>query len=342
MTIKQEIRCHIIFWLLFIGLDQLLSGIIERKENDVFWSLLETFAFTTLNIVIFYLNYLWICPKTIPLKRWFLFIGGQLMLAVSFPVLRYVGEEVLIYHFTGIHNYSDDSLNIVYYFYDNSFYVFRIILISIGFYCVKFFWETSNKVSELQLEKKQAELQALKNQLSPHFLFNVLNSFYSDLFDTHPAVGGDILKLSEMLRYITYENEKDLVLVKGEIIFIEHYIDLFKRRFDGNIAVIFTYPENIGTEKIPSLLLIHFVENAFKHGILNDWDKPVTIDFNSKGDRLIFSVSNNFIISPHYEEPGIGSRNIEQRLQLMYAKNHSLETKKDDNLYSVTLNIPKL
>ena len=201
-------------------------------------------------------------------------------------------------------------------------------------------WNTTKKVADLQLEKKQAELQTLKNQLSPHFLFNILNSFYSDLFDTQPKVANDILKLSEMLRYITYENENDMVLLKNEIEFLQHYIDLFKRRFDDNVAVVFNYPENVGNTKIPSLLLIHFVENAFKHGILNDENTPVIINFEIADNRILFSVSNRYTNNEHYDEPGIGHKNIGLRLELMYAKNYTLNILEEQNMYRVTLNIP--
>ena len=340
MTKKQEIRYHIIFWILFIGVEQLMETLLSGKQSGTYWSALETLAFSLLNITIFYINYLWINPKTIPHKKWLLFALGQFMLVLLFPAIRYLLEEVIIYHITGVHNYSDDSRNPVYYVYDNSYYAFRIIMVSLVFYSIKYSWNNSRQVNILELEKKQAELQGLKNQLSPHFLFNTLNSFYADLYDTQPKVAADILKLSEMLRYITYENENDTVLLKDEVEFLQHYIDLFKRRFDDNIAVQFTYPDDAAMYKIPSLLLIHFVENAFKHGVLDQQNKPVLIDLKVKDNRLIFDVSNNFEISEHYDAPGIGHKNIRQRLLLMYPENHELIIRENLNTYSVTLNIP--
>lgn len=342
MTKKRELLYHIVFWVLFIAMDQLLEIITRKSENNSFWYSLLSFSFILIHIVVFYLNYSFICPKTIPKKRWVIFALGQFSILFLFPGLRYIMEEVIMYHITGFHNYSDGSRNFIYYVYDNSYFAFRIILLSVVFYLIKYSWSTNSQVAQLQLEKKQAELQVLKNQLSPHFLFNTLNSFYADLYDTQPQVANDILKLSEMLRYITYDNENDRVLLQDEIEFLQNYIDLLKRRFDDTISVTFTHPDNNGAFKIPSLLLIHFVENAFKHGVLHDENRPVSIKLTAENNRLIFIVTNSFEYSEHYDEPGIGLKNIRQRLALLYPNDHELEIIEQANTYFITLNIPLL
>jgi hypothetical protein len=328
------------FWLLFVGLDQLLKSITIEKEFDSAWVIMQEIGFIALELFIFYINYLWICPATIPKKKWRLFIAGQFGLIVLFPSIRFLLEEVLLYNITGYHNYDLRDLSAVYYLYDNSYFVIRILLFSIVGYFLKFLWNTSAQVNQLTLEKKQAELQALKNQLSPHFLFNSLNGFYSDLYDTQPEVAADILKLSEMLRYVTYESENDRVLLKDETIFLQNYIDLFKRRFDGKVAVAFTHPEDFAQHKVPSLLLIHFVENALKHGITDDYEYPVTIDLKIKNAKLIFTVYNKYRVSKSYDEQGIGNKNISQRLNIMYPENHKLDIEQDEQYYKITLTIP--
>lgn len=340
MTSKKEILYHITFWILFIALDQLLEIITRKDENTFLWSSLQSLAFTLLHIGIFYLNYLLICPKTVPDKKWMLFTAGQFSIIFLFPGLRYILEEIILYKITGFHNYSDNSRNIIYYVYDNSYYSFRIILLSVVFYLIKYSWNTNRQVTQLQLEKKQAELQVLKNQLSPHFLFNTLNSFYADLYDSQPKVANNILKLSEMLRYITYDNEEDMVSLKDEIEFLKNYIDLLKRRFDDTLFISFVYSENYVTFKIPSLLLIHFVENAFKHGILHDKNRPVSIKLSTENNRLAFMVTNSFEFNEHYDEPGIGLKNIRQRLALLFPNDHKLEIHDTENTYIITLNIP--
>lgn len=340
MTRRQEILIHLGFWILFLGMNILFETLNNNKTLPFLWSLLQETGFSLLQISIFYINYLWICPKTIPDKKWFLLILGQIFLLFLFPVLRHIIEEVIIFEITGNHNYNDGSRMSTFYFYDNSYYAIRVILLSMVFYFVKMIWNTNKKISELQLGKKQAELQNLKNQLSPHFLFNTLNSFYSDMMDTQPKIAEDVLKLSDMLRYVTYENEQDKVFLKDEIQFIQNYIDLFSRRFDNQLAIEFQVSENESMAKIPSLLLIHFVENALKHGIANDTDKPVRIDLKTEEKRLLFSVANYFRPSENYDETGIGYKNIRQRLELLFPKNHTLEVQKTNDFYKVELNIP--
>lgn len=340
MRTKREILYHVIFWLLFVGLDQLLKSITIEKEFDSAWVIMQEIGFIALELFIFYINYLWICPATIPQKKWRLFIAGQFGLIVLFPSIRFLLEEVLLYNITGYHNYDLRDLSAVYYLYDNSYFVIRILLFSIVGYFLKFLWNTSAQVNQLTLEKKQAELQALKNQLSPHFLFNSLNGFYSDLYDTQPEVAADILKLSEMLRYVTYESENDMVWLKDEMMFLQNYIDLFKRRFDDKVAIAFNHPLDLGQHKVPSLLLIHFVENALKHGITDDYEYPVTIDLKIKSGRLIFTVYNKYRVSKSYDEQGIGNKNISQRLNIMYPENHKLDIEQDEQYYKITLTIP--
>ncbi len=341
MTKKQEISLHFGFWILFLEMNFYFEFLKDRDFLDL-WYILHITSFSLLQIIIFYLNYSWICKKTIPQKKWFLLILGQLFLIILFAVLRHIFEEIIIFEITGRHNYHIKSLYTVYYVYDNSYYSIRIILYSLVFYFVKYLWNSNQKMNELLLEKKQAELQNLKNQLSPHFLFNTLNSFYADLMDSQPKTANDILKLSDMLRYITYENENDLVYLKDEIQFINNYISLFSRRFDDQLAIEFKVLNHQNQTKIPTLLLIHFVENALKHGITTDCERPIKIELSTTEKELNFSVENYFILNENYDETGIGYKNIRQRLELLYGENHQLKIKELENFYRVELQIPFL
>lgn len=340
MTKRQEISVHLIFWIMFIGMNILFDLLNNEIALSVLWTTLQQIGFILIQMIVFYINYLWICPKTIPQKKWVLLILGQIFLLFLFPGLRHIIEEIIIYEITGNHNYPEESWLTPYYVYDNSYYSVRIILFGLVFYFVKILWNNTQKINDLQLEKKQAELQNLKNQLSPHFLFNTLNSFYADLMDMEPKMADDILKLSEMLRYVTYENESDSVHVKDEVQFIQNYIDLFSRRFDNQLAIEFDHSEIDQSLQIPSLLLIHFVENALKHGITNDSEKPVKIKLRTAENQLVFSVENYFKIHENYDESGIGYKNIRQRLDLLFPQKHSLDVIEKDDFYNVELSIP--
>ncbi|MFN0290985.1 sensor histidine kinase [Pedobacter helvus] len=342
MTKKQETLLHIGFWLIFFGLNFLSDLIGSKNEALNLWSILQFIGFSIIQMIVFYINYAWICKFTILQKRWLLLFLGQLLLLFVFPVLRDLFEEVLLYKITGNHNYADRYRFTFFYVYDNSFYSVRMVLLSLVFYSLKTIWNTNQQMNELLLQHKQVELQNLKNQLSPHFLFNTLNSFYADLIDTQPKTAEDLLKLSEMLRYVTYENENDRVDLEDEIQFIANYIALFSRRFDHQLAIHF---QSSGVEEkvqIPSLLLIHFVENALKHGLATDPKRPINITLRVANQLLSFSVENHYIASEHYDERGIGYKNIRQRLELLYPKNHLLQVAQTQDFYRVNLQIPLL
>lgn len=340
MAKKRELFIHIGFWILFLGLNRLFDALYSAQTLPFLWKLLQFLEFSLLQILIFYLNYLWICPKTILRKRWDLLIAGQILLLFLFPLLRYLLEEVIIYKITGMHNYTDDSRVVLFYFYDNTFYVIRIILLSLVFYFLKIIWINNQRINELTLEKKQAELQTLKNQLSPHFLFNTLNSFYADLMDSEPKIANDILKLSDMLRYVTYESEDEKVFLKDEINFIQNYIDSYARRFDNQVAIKFHHSKIDEFKKIPSLLLIHFVENALKHGITTEVDKPIKIDLKITENQLLFQVENYYKPGESYDETGIGYKNIRKRLNLLFPNHHQLVIDNQNDFYKIRLSIP--
>lgn len=341
MTDKQELRIHFGFWTVFVGMNLYSDWILDRNFNDL-WSVLQFIAFQLVQITVFYMNYSWICKKTVPTKKWGLLAAEQVFLLIMFPTLRHLLEEVLIFEITGQHNYSEKSLLTTYYFYDNSYYAIRMILFSLVFFFIKTIWNTNFKMNELLLQKKQAELQNLKNQLSPHFLFNTLNSFYADLMDTNPQTAADVLKLSDMLRYVTYESESDRVTVDDEVIFIQNYIALFSRRFDNKLAVNFQHSVHNGKAGIPSLLLINFVENAFKHGITTEADKQVNIRLETNENKLNFTVENYFEENEHYDEKGIGYKNVHRRLQIIFPDKYELKINRTDEKYQIKLQIPLL
>ncbi len=340
MNKKQEIQYHLIFWLLFV-LMEVFSDIVFKNNLDSFnLYLLHNIEFLLLQIGVFYLVYLWLAPKSIPQRKWGYLFLGLLGLLLLFAGMRYFLEEVILYSITGYHNYYPDSLRPLYYIFDNSYYAFRIFLLALVFYFVKFLLNTKQEINQLKLKKKQAELRALKSQLSPHFLFNTLNSFYADTLELSPKLSDDILKLSEMLRYITYEQKSEFVFLTDELRFLNNYISLFQRRFDNNLFIKKSFPKNTTDYKIPALLLLHFVENAFKHGVLDNKEQPVSLEMKIVGDELEFKINNFIKENENLDNQGIGYKNIKHRLDLLFKKNYQLKHFQKENRYFVCLKIP--
>ena len=208
------------------------------------------------------------------------------------------------------------------------------------------FYKNQQKFLKLNEQKKIAELTALRNQLNPHFLFNTLNNLYSLALDKSDKTPEVIEKLSDILDYILYRCKKDYVPVKKEIDLIENYLALEKIRYDKRVSVNFNYTIEPDT-KIAPLLLLTFVENAFKHGVTQELGKAkIDISLTMNGTDLLFSIQNskpnNVIVdrTGEDEEP-LGLKNVMQQLELLYPNAHDLTIANEENSYKVVLRLKK-
>jgi len=176
----------------------------------------------------------------------------------------------------------------------------------------------------LETEKKDMELQFLKSQLNPHFLFNSLNNIYSLAYQKSDKTADAILKLSEILRYMIYESNDSWVALSTEIEYVNSYIELQKLRFKDGAAIEMTVNGEIEDQQILPLVLISFVENAFKHGVANDPSDPIRINIIANKKILHFSITNKKNASNKDEMGGVGLNNVERRLQLLYPERYKL------------------
>lgn len=203
--------------------------------------------------------------------------------------------------------------------------------------------ELQNKILATQLEIKSQELNYLKKQIHPHFLFNTLNTIYGFALKQSKDTPEIILKLSNLLDYILYQVNKPKVSLKEEILHIKEYIDLEKIRFQDTLIVTFKSDEIPDEKQIAPMLLIPFVENAFKHGNLMDGFLKVDIKVVLIDDELQFQIKNTFLNSEEEaNKEGIGLANIKKRLNLLYKNNHQLQMESRDYYFKVNLIINNL
>ena len=195
----------------------------------------------------------------------------------------------------------------------------------------------------LKLSAKESELQLLKSQVNPHFLFNTLNTLYATALEEQaPKTAESTAKLASLLRYMQEDINKEFIPLENEIKYVQDYIAIQKLRCSVT-PQIETKFENIDNKVISPGLLIPFVENAFKYGI--DPSKPsklkvsVICDEDTIHFECVNSYDDNF--ETYYKEQGfgIGIKNAKQRLELVYPKKHQLEVKKENNIFSVTLSV---
>ncbi|RYF84945.1 MAG: histidine kinase, partial [Chitinophagaceae bacterium] len=193
----------------------------------------------------------------------------------------------------------------------------------------------------LRIQKQQAELNYLKSQTNPHFLFNTLNNIYSLARDKSDLAPESILKLSKMLRYMLYETGGEYVAVEQELRIINDYIALEQLRYDDSLRVNFNHDIEDLKQAVPPLLLIPLVENAFKHGVSETRGMPfVDIHLSIKQRRLLFQVRNSSegnALSTNIVEH-IGLSNLRRQLQLLYT-DHQLSVQQGDGQFTAILKI---
>ena len=205
-------------------------------------------------------------------------------------------------------------------------------------------WQRSEqRAKEIANEKLQAELSFLKAQINPHFLFNTLNNIYALASNQSEHTAAAVMKLSSIMRYVLTEARNDLVPLEKEILFTSHYIELQKMRLTDKTHIEFSINGDPLGRQIAPLLLLPFVENAFKYGISTRECSPINILLDIREDSLDFSISNHKHFNTMMrmaENTGIGISNTRRRLDLLYPGQYDLAIKDKNNEFSVHLNIP--
>jgi two-component system LytT family sensor kinase len=343
MKLKIPFYYHIfLFLVLFFTFYLWDIGVSNRKLNSVFSS--KYFFFNTsfvLSIFIVYLlNFYIFCDWFLNKKKILLYFLSIAVSLLIFAGVRYVLQEVVVFHIIGLHNYSEKSRELTYYVRDNFFFGLPAVIFSALSYLFWQFHSSQLQNQELLLENKKAEFQMLKAQVSPHFLFNTLNSFYSQLILKEDEMAADILVLSDLLRYVITETDKDVAVLSKEIQFVQNYIHLQKKRFEDQLYLDFNVEGNYSTEKILSSALIHFVENVFKHGKFNSEEKKAIISIKIKAEFLEISTFNYNVEGEKYSSTGIGFENLTKRLEYTYKDQFILEKTAENNTFKTYLKIP--
>ncbi|MFD2587964.1 sensor histidine kinase [Croceitalea marina] len=344
MKIDNTFRYHLLLAVVIIVMDFYVDYVFKSRtyflESFTLLGIIFKITYYTAFFSVYALNYRFISPRTLPKGRLLLFGLGVITLFFVFAGVRYLLEEIIVYQLTGYHNYPERNRTFQYYILDSSYYSLKSILFSTVMYLLFLYLRNSSKMHRLELEHQKAELDILKAQLEPHFLFNTLNVFYSELAEKQPETAKGIFKLSELLRYLTYEAKKDFVPLKKELKFIEDYIYLYQKRFENNLFLNLSIEGEIGSQKLPSLILIHFVENIFKHGITNEKRTPAKIEISVAENYLVVHTENKISNVKNYSTTGIGKENLKKRLQLLFGKDYELSSNALDNMYSTYLKIP--
>lgn len=202
--------------------------------------------------------------------------------------------------------------------------------------------EATKAITQIEKHALERQLQYLKYQVNPHFFMNTLNNIHA-LVDIDPErAKTSIVELSKLMRYVLYEGNNKLTSLSREVQFLRNYVQLMSMRYTGNVSICLDVPEVLPDSMLPPLLLVIFVENAFKHGISYRTKSFVEISLQPHGDRLLFSCRNSRPEIKHDEnmKGGVGLSNVRRRLDLLFPDDYTLDIKETDDTYTVKLEIP--
>jgi two-component system LytT family sensor kinase len=339
---KEKSRASIILNTVFWGIILLFVLFITYtdKEKHSLKDYIITFGvFGLMNVAVFYINYIFLINEFIKKTKryvWYMVSFFFLMLiTTAIKTVISVLNPAEMLHYTRAGKVYEIDLNetVVRYLFVAGFFLVCSCIIKFGVD-----WFSNERIQRnLESEKKDMELQFLKSQLNPHFLFNSLNNIYSLAYQKSEKTADAILKLSEIMRYMIYESNDSWVALNKEVEYVQSFVELQKLRFKDGAAVAITINGEIDGQKIVPLILISFVENAFKHGVANDPTDPIKINIIANQKILHFSVTNKKSKTNKDAMGGVGLNNVERRLQLLYPNRYKLNIVNSATHYTTEL-----
>jgi len=331
---------HLLFWVLssILFLQLFKTGNKPEKVDYVYTALFQLSLFPAV-----YINLEWLLPKWGKRKQNLIYL---LLLTAT----------VILFSWINYRFFASWSVKLLPNYFFISYFTFKEILYFFSAYIIitsllklskSWFWvsELEKELLEKEKQKTEAELSALKAQINPHFFFNTLNSIYSMALDKDDRLPTTILQLSELMRYFLYESKDNFIPLEKELTVLDNYIGLQKIRSDAKLNIEINKSGNVNGQKIAPLLLITFLENAFKHGAKGSSESTfIKLRIGVEKNKLNFSVENNKGSIDEVEtkeQGGLGLENIKRQLELLYTGKHllNIDNKKDSFAIQLQLDL---
>jgi two-component system LytT family sensor kinase len=320
----SRVAYHVYFWLFFFGLMFLSSGTMEKSVTVRIIHSLEYIAFL---IVPVYIHF-FILDRFFYKKKFVIYILDLIVIVGGWG---YIVDRFYYQRYMEKNNMAGAMVM-----------VFFMLLITTSFKVLTDSVKQRFLMQQIEAKQVQTELRLLKAQINPHFLFNTLNNLFGMARKQDPQTADGISGLSHLMRYMIYESNVEFINLEKEIQQINRLIELQKLRFtqDDDIQINFSIDGEVSKVQIPPMLLIPFVENAFKHGISLVTPSYVRISLNLDKDKLEFSVKNSKHSRFENKEDigeGIGLKNVSRRLELLYPEKHELAISDGEKEFEVRL-----
>jgi len=335
--LTHRVASHVIFWALIF----LCTFFLWLNVNGAWYAFKLTAWQVPLKMLVVYLHFYWLMPRYLYQKNYTAYAAGILFIFfLGVALYRFEWEFLFTggrgnYQFWNIVGWSMDALWIIN----------PVLMFTAGIKFLKTWYVDKENKMAAEKQKLHSELNYLKGQIHPHFFFNTLNNLYAltlQKSDDAPAI---VLKLSQMMHYMLYDAAAEQVPLWKEIKNIRNYIELERIRYGDRLDLSFTVNGTVEGKNIAPLMLLPFVENAFKHGTSNEHRECwITIDLKVKDLTILFKVENSVSDGEPMNnlmgyKSGIGLKNVKRRLELLYPVRHSLHIEKGAEAHWVDLKI---
>ena len=332
----------LIFWyaitlfMMIWGLD-IIRTLVLRMESEA--SIPSSpFSFTQIiYITATFLSVRWAFFTFYPQKKYGALTLGILFIFAGYIALRYLLEEVLFKAIFGYGNYFEE-VSLIYYTADNIGYAAYDVFIGVLLFFLEYNLIRKKRIELLESKHREAEAAFLQTQFSPHFLFNSLNNIYALMQDDKDAAGNALIKLADLMRAITHEKQH-LIPLERELQYCQAFIDLQRLRSEHILAFDIQVEPACAQTPVPPFMLVGCIENACKHGHVNDSESPVQLHVKKQANNTLITIRNS--IGNHYKDStgGIGLQNMRDRLQVLYPGKHKLQIVSENNEFCITLEL---
>ncbi|MDH6311611.1 sensor histidine kinase YesM [Parabacteroides sp. PFB2-10] len=341
---------HVLVWAIFFSFPFVM--ISTRTHQTISW---DTYLRFTIGLVammvVFYANYSFLVEHFLFKKKIWGFLLYNLLLITVVSLLMHLAMEMLPHSIDAMqaeripppprNRVEQGFWNMRMLFGNMTRFVFTAMLGTL-FQVTRSWYRVEAARKELEQNRTQAELQNLKSQLNPHFLFNTLNNIYSQIAFSPEKAQESVHELSRLLRYVMYDSSQPFVALESELAFVHNYVELMRIRLPEHVEVKTFIEADTPQAKIAPLLFISLVENAFKHGVSNSHPSFIGINIHQVGDEITCTIINSYYPKETDKDKsgsGIGLSNLRKRLTLLYPHSHTFTYGKEGDNYRAYLSI---
>ncbi|MBO3700526.1 sensor histidine kinase [Roseivirga sp. E12] len=335
------VTLHVLAWVLYVAFYSL--AYVQQSGNQNYRALFMLSILLT-DLPLFYYYYLSAIPRLLVRKKVWRFILVTVFVSLAYPLARYGLDILFVNYFddgvTPLTNIAVGDFNVVF---GIRLLAALFVVAMAGIGKFTFDWFENQRIRrELENQNLSSELAFLKSQINPHFLFNTLNNIHTLAYKKSDDAPEAIMKLSDLMRYMIYESDVEFVPLEREIQHLKSFVTLQELRFKTKGIVTFEFEGDMSQKKIAPLVLLPFIENAFKHGFDLNKDAAIKVSLKS-GDQLVYEVENPLTpsgMAVHKDQVGgIGLENIRRRLDIIYKDKHTLSVDESSNSFRIKLTI---